>query len=69
MHINCRCKIKNISAVFAGFTTQDGFNGADYVVKLTSVPPSNYITKQHVKNWFFFYQDYDGKADKPYWIA
>ncbi|MGN1131800.1 MAG: ribonuclease domain-containing protein [Ruminococcus sp.] len=56
LHINCRCKIKNISAVFAGFATQDGLNGADYVVKLTGVLPSNYITKQHAKNlgWISF---------------
>jgi hypothetical protein len=57
LHENCRCEIKNINAVFAGCATQDGFNGADYIVKITGELPSNYITKQHAKNlgWVSFF--------------
>lgn len=50
VHPNCRCEIKNINAVFAGFATQDGLKGADYIVKTTGVLPLNYITKQYAKN-------------------
>lgn len=56
LHERCRCQIKNINAVYAGSATQDGFSGADYIVKITGVLPSNYINKQHAKNlgWISF---------------
>lgn len=31
----CRCRIVEMDAVFAGNATQDGINGADYVIKNT----------------------------------
>lgn len=51
-----RCQIININAVYVGSATQDGFNRADYIVKITGVLPSNYINKQHAKNlgWISF---------------
>lgn len=54
LHFKCRCTVKKMNAVYAGYATQDGFHGADYVVKQTGVLPSAYITKQHAKNlgWF-----------------
>lgn len=56
LHDRCRCQIKNINSVYAGSATQDGFSGADYIVKTTGVLPSNYINKQHAKNlgWISF---------------
>lgn len=56
IHNNCRCKIENINAAYAGAGTKDGVYGADAVVKATGKLPSNYITKKDAKKlgWISF---------------
>lgn len=46
IHSHCRCVIENMRAAIAGTATQEGRQGADFIVKATGKLPSNYISKQ-----------------------
>lgn len=45
LHPNCRCEIKPMEAVKAGYGTKDGQNGADYWMKYFADWPEYYITR------------------------
>ena len=46
LHINCRCEIIPMVSVPAGYSTKDGENGADVVLKRSGLLPEYYITEQ-----------------------
>lgn len=46
VHDNCRCEIKQMLAIFAGYATRDGLEGADYWLKQYRQLPECYITKE-----------------------
>ena len=48
LHLNCRCDIKLMKAVVAGYGTKDGQNGADYWMKYFNDLPMYYITKDEL---------------------
>ena len=48
LHPNCRCDIKLMKAVVAGYGTKDGQNGADYWMKYFNDLPMYYITKDEL---------------------
>ena len=49
LHPNCRCEIKMMEAVKAGYGTKDGQNGADYWMKYYADLPEYYITGEELK--------------------
>ena len=48
LHLNCRCDIKLMKAVVAGYGTKDGQNGADYWMKYFNDLPMYYITEDEL---------------------
>ncbi len=52
-HENCRCEIKNMSAIFSGYATREGQEGADYWLMQYQTLPEHYITKDeaHSMGW------------------
>lgn len=48
LHPNCRCDIKPMKAVEAGYGTKDGQNGADYWMKYFADLPEYYITEEEL---------------------
>lgn len=48
IHPNCRCEIKLMRAVVAGYGTKDGQNGADYWMKHFEDLPEYYITRDEL---------------------
>ena len=51
LHPFCRCKIKLLEAVSAGYVTNEGTAGADYWLKNYGKLPSSYITKDEAKRY------------------
>ena len=49
LHDRCRCRIEPLHAVFPGFATRNGLEGADYWLKYFGKLPEYYITKQDAK--------------------
>lgn len=49
VHDKCRCEIKGLLAVFAGYATKEGFQGADYWLMKYKKLPEYYLTKQEAK--------------------
>lgn len=49
LHPYCRCKIKSMKAVKAGYGTKDGQNGADYWMRYSAVLPEYYITEDELR--------------------
>ncbi|MBQ2743218.1 MAG: phage head morphogenesis protein [Oscillospiraceae bacterium] len=49
IHPNCRCKITEMQACFAGETTGRGANGADWWLKMFGKLPDYYITMKEAK--------------------
>ena len=49
LHPNCRCEIRPMEAVEAGYGTKDGKNGADWWMKYYAVLPEYYITEEELK--------------------
>ena len=49
LHPNCRCEIRPMDAVIAGFGTKDGQNGADYWMKYFAELPEYYITEDELR--------------------
>ena len=50
LHPFCRCKIKPMQALVAGYASQDGTDGADYWVKMHGRLPDEYITADYAKS-------------------
>lgn len=48
IHPNCRCEIKLMRAVLAGYGTKDRQNGADYWIKYFSDLPEYYIARDEL---------------------
>ena len=48
LHPNCRCEIRPMKAVVAGYGTKDGQNGADYWMKYFAELPEYYITEREL---------------------
>lgn len=48
LHPNCRCDIKPMEAVEAGYGTKDGENGADYWMKYFADLPEYYIIEDEL---------------------
>lgn len=48
LHPNCRCEIRPMEAVIAGYGTKDGQNGADYWMKYYNDLPKYYITQEEL---------------------
>lgn len=48
IHPNCRCEIKLMRVVVAGYGTKDGQNGADYWMKHFEDLPEYYITRDEL---------------------
>lgn len=46
IHPACRCLIENLQAIYAGFATNKGANGADWYLKYKGKLPKYYITKE-----------------------
>ena len=51
LHPFCRCKIKPLEAVSAGYVTNEGTADADYWLKNYGKLPSSYITKDEAKRY------------------
>ena len=49
LHDFCRCEVKQLIAVYPGYATRDGLDGADYWLKYFGSLPECYITKQEAK--------------------
>ena len=49
LHPNCRCDIKPMKEVEAGYGTKDGQNGANYWMKYVASLPKYYITRNELK--------------------
>ena len=49
LHLFCRCKIKPMEAISAGFATNDGTRGADYWLKNYKQLPAYYIKKNDAR--------------------
>lgn len=47
LHPFCRCKIKPMQALVAGYASQEGTAGADYWLKEYGCLPDEYITADH----------------------
>ena len=45
VHLFCRCQIKAMEAIVAGYATNDGTAGADYWLQVYKQLPPNYINK------------------------
>jgi len=50
LHPFCRCKIKPMEAISAGYATQEGTLGADYWLKEYGRLPGKYITKDEAES-------------------
>lgn len=48
LHFHCRCEIRPMKAVIAGYGTKDGQNGADYWMKFVADLPEYYITRDEL---------------------
>lgn len=48
LHPNCRCDIKPMEAVIAGYGTKNGQDGADCWMKYYNVLPEYYITREEL---------------------
>lgn len=48
LYPNCRCEIRPMEAVIAGYGTKDGQNGADYWMKYFEELPEYYITREEL---------------------
>ncbi len=44
LHLNCRCTIERLKAIFAGSATKKEFEGADWYLKVHGKLPDYYIT-------------------------
>ncbi len=51
LHPNCRCKIKPMKAIVAGFATKNGVDGADWWLKHLRKLPDYYIPRTSFRNW------------------
>ena len=51
LHPFCRCKIKPMQAIMAGYASQDGISGADYWLKNYGKLPDQYITKAEARKY------------------
>ena len=49
LHDRCRCRVEPLCAVFPGYATRNGLDGADYWLKYFGKLPEYYITKQKAK--------------------
>lgn len=49
VHDNCRCEIKPVKAIFDGYATRNGQEGADYWLMQYGVLPEYYISKDDAK--------------------
>jgi hypothetical protein len=49
LHDRCRCRIEQLVAVFPGYATRNGLEGADYWLKYFGKLPEYYLTKQEAK--------------------
>lgn len=49
VHPFCRCEIKSMEAVIAGYATKDGQNGADWWMKYAGGLPGYYITANELE--------------------
>ena len=49
LHPNCRCDIKPMKEVEAGYGTKDGQNGSNYWMKYVASLPKYYITRNELK--------------------
>lgn len=49
LHDRCRCRIEQLIAVFPGYATRNGLEGADYWLKYYGKLPKYYLTKQAAK--------------------
>ena len=49
LHDRCRCRIEQLIAVFPGYATRNGLEGADYWLKYYGKLPEYYLTKQEAK--------------------
>ena len=49
LHEYCRCRIEQFVAVFPGYATRNGLDGADYWLTYFSKLPDYYVTKQEAK--------------------
>ena len=49
LHPFCRCVIRPMEAITAGYATQDGTAGADYWVKHFQKLPENYVNKAEAR--------------------
>lgn len=49
LHENCRCEIKQLQAIYAGYATRNGQDGADYWLTKYDMLPEYYMTKEDAK--------------------
>ena len=49
VHLFCRCQIKAMEAIVAGYATTDGTAGADYWLQVYKQLPPNYINKSQLQ--------------------
>lgn len=49
IHANCRCEIKELKAIYDGYATRNGQDGADFWLMQYGTLPEYYITKQEAK--------------------
>ena len=51
LHDRCRCAVKKLMAVAAGYATRNGFEGADYWLKKYNALPDNILGSRMRKIW------------------
>ena len=49
IHENCRCEIKRLKAIYDGYATRNGQDGADYWLIQYGTLPKYYMTKEDAK--------------------
>lgn len=62
VHENCKCVVKILNAIIAGFATKNGLNGADWWLAYHNKLPNYYLTKANAKavGW----KDWKGNLSK-----
>lgn len=48
-HLNCRCFIEKLKAMYAGTATEKGIKGADWYIKYYNKLPEYYITRKEAE--------------------
>lgn len=49
VHENCRCEIKQLKAIYDGYATRNGQDGADYWLMQYGILPEYYLSKNEAK--------------------